>query len=85
VHRYTFTDGLDPALHAGDYNYKDFYYVLSNRFQETVDENKGYWDSAERDWQGKLRFPNGRYRLIVRAYDRMGNMASRLLEFTLQN
>ncbi|PIE22887.1 MAG: hypothetical protein CSA62_09915 [Planctomycetota bacterium] len=85
IHKPRFYDGTRWHNTRGNYRSKDFYYVLTNRFQSGVDDAKGYWDSAEKDWQGKPRFPNGRYRLIVRAFDRNGNMGSKTLDFTLKN
>lgn len=83
--RYRLRDGASTLYTRGDYTSRIFYHTLTNRTGDTtVSESKGYWDSARKGLNGPL-FPNGQYRVTVRAYDIAGNLGSRAITFNLSN
>lgn len=84
VFRYRLLDG-SYLYTRGDYGQRIFYYTLTNRIGDTqVSESLGYWDSARPGIDGPL-FPNGQYRVTVRAYDIAGNVGSRSITLNLKN
>ncbi len=86
IFRYRTYDGFRTYSTSGNYSRREFYYCLTNRIGGyAVNESKGYFNSAERDLNNRLKFPNGTYRLTVRAYDIKGNVGSRSITLTLRN
>ena len=43
------------------------------------------WDTAQRDQKGRRRFPDGLYRVTVRAWDLKGNLGSRTVSVRVRN
>jgi hypothetical protein len=68
----------------GDYNARRFVYTVTNRVGSGVNDASGYWDTAQVR-NGLRVWPNGQYRLTVRAYDGRGNSGSRSITVTVNN
>ncbi|MFQ5504925.1 MAG: hypothetical protein ACE5F1_09040 [Planctomycetota bacterium] len=69
----------------GDYTSRIFYYSVTNRIGATVSNSLGFFDSAARAADNTLEYPNGLYRLTVRAYDVRGNVGSGSITMNLRN
>jgi len=71
----------DQVCHTqGDYNYRNFYFILTNTDTDSVVEASDWlygWDTEE--------FPNGSYWVKVTAYDRYGNSDSDSMQVQVEN
>ncbi len=71
---------------SGNYTSRVFLYTVTNRTgPSSVSDASGYWDTAAKDRFGQALWPNGQYRVTVRAYDIKGNAGSKNIIVTVQN
>ncbi|GEM_PF-3041767 len=85
IFRYRLVDGFTSLYTRGNYSSRVFYYVLTNRVGSSVNDTAGYFDSGARGLDGKLLYPNGTYRLTVKAYDIRGNTGTASITLNLKN
>ncbi|MCB9883130.1 MAG: M23 family metallopeptidase [Planctomycetes bacterium] len=85
VFKMSFQDGATAHSTQGDYNDRRFYYTLTNATDFLPDGPAGYWDTDATRPGGLRTYPNGLYRITVRARDIRGNEVSRTLDVRVQN
>lgn len=59
-----------------------YYYIVTNTKDGELDEPNGFWDIDALDPAGQREFPNGKYRVTIRAYD-LGSKSVGTLEETV--
>ncbi len=69
---------------CGNYTCHTFYYNVTNTVNGFPDK-AGAWNTAARDPWGRPLFPNGLYRVILRATDDRGNTALKMVDVEVKN
>ncbi len=69
---------------CGNYTCHRFYYNLTNTISSFPDPD-GCWDTSGRDAWGRPLFPNGLYRVTVKATDDRGNWTTKSIDVEIRN
>ncbi len=69
---------------CGNYTCHTFYYNVTNTINGVPDK-AGAWDTAARDPWGRPLFPNGIYRVTLRATDDRGNSTTKSVDVEVRN
>ncbi len=64
---------------------RQYYYVLTNSSNGTINDRRGFWDTDSVDDEGDPIFPDGVYKVKVYAYDYYGNRRTRSIQVLINN
>lgn len=85
IFKYQLSTPTGTKTTMGNYTSRVFLYNVTNKYGGTLGDAVGYWPTTAKDAVGGRLWPNGTYRLTVRAYDYEKNVGSRSIDVVLAN